>query len=56
LELDDDPTVHANRGIAHQHLGRYAEAISDFNAALAATAEDHDDLLRRRRDCHEGLA
>lgn len=51
LAIHDDPDVRGNRGIAHQSLGNYAEAIADYTAALEAGIDNHEDLAARRAQC-----
>jgi len=54
IELNDDPDLRFNRGLALQRLGRWSKAATDFTAAIdsdldvAAAAE----LYYRRAMCH----
>ncbi|MQY26016.1 tetratricopeptide repeat protein [Nocardia aurantia] len=52
LELDDDPIVRANRGIAHSGRGDHAAAVADFTAAMAADPDSHAELRYRRGTAH----
>jgi tetratricopeptide (TPR) repeat protein len=49
LGLADSPAIRFNRGVALQAAGRYAEAASDYEAVLAATADPDAD--ERRAAC-----
>ncbi len=51
LELEENPTVLYNRGIAYQTLGRWQEAINDFTQALTLSDEEEQDILSRRHLC-----
>ncbi len=55
LELEENPTVLYNRGIAYQTLGRWQEAINDFTQALALSDEEEQDILTRRSFCSTQL-
>jgi tetratricopeptide (TPR) repeat protein len=50
IELDDSATMRANRGIAHQHVGQFLLAVTDFDAALRDADPSESDELRSRRD------
>ena len=49
--LGEDPDVLGNRGIAYTDLGRYGEALADFDRALAVPGADHTELRRQRDRC-----
>ena len=49
--LGDDPEVLYNRGIAYTDLGRYREAVADFDRASAIPGADLSELRTQRDRC-----
>jgi tetratricopeptide (TPR) repeat protein len=56
LLLGEDPDVLGNRGVAYTDLGRFDEALADFDRALAAPDSDRTELMIQRRRCMAAAA
>lgn len=48
IDLDDDPSLRANRAMALQDLGEHRRALADLDLAVPALGEDDPDLYFRR--------
>jgi predicted TPR repeat methyltransferase len=54
-QVNDDPDLWFNRGVAHQAAGRHAAAVDDYTAALALPGADRAESLRRRDLCRTAM-
>jgi tetratricopeptide (TPR) repeat protein len=52
--LSDNPEIRYNRAVAYEEAGRYAEALSDYDAVLARL--DDEDARMRRDTCRKAVA
>ncbi|GAA3220233.1 tetratricopeptide repeat protein [Nonomuraea helvata] len=56
LSIRPDATAYFNRGLIHQFMGRWQEAIDDYDRALLYENADTAAVTRRRDDCARTLA
>ncbi|MGI5271666.1 tetratricopeptide repeat protein [Nonomuraea sp. CA-218870] len=56
LSIRPDAATYTNRGLVHQFMGRWQEAIDDYDQALLHESVDTAMVTRRRANCTRSLA